>query len=149
MPLVFSFLPYFLRYGPILVLPIFWFLGVQNRNSFHGKLTIPFSNIIIFPYNLVLILPWKIIRFASEGLYYSWKLLRIWGIFGPIFALRQLLCYKSMKCVPRALKLHMNLNDINVSLYVSSKWHFMTEKKWFAPYFRKILLFEKKVERRH
>ena len=49
-PFVLSILLYFLRYGHFLVLPIFLLLRVKNRNSFHGKLTIPFSNIIIFPY---------------------------------------------------------------------------------------------------
>ena len=62
-PLVLSILPYFLRYGHFKIFSIFLLLGVQNRNSFHGKLTIPFSNIIIFSYFWVSLLSWKIISF--------------------------------------------------------------------------------------
>ena len=62
-PLVLSILPYFLRYGHFKIFSIFLLLGVQNHNSFHGKLTIPFSNIIIFSYFWVSLLSWKIISF--------------------------------------------------------------------------------------
>ena len=53
--LLFPVLPHIMRYN--------LYCGGQKGNSFHGKLTILFSNIIIFPYFLVSFLPWKIISF--------------------------------------------------------------------------------------